>query len=48
MTDTIDARELLGEGKAEKLFTTSDPDLLLPYFKDVEEAYQEIARRVGA
>jgi hypothetical protein len=48
MTDTIDARELLGEGKEEKFFTTSDPDLLLPYCKDVEEACQEIARRVGA
>lgn len=63
MKDSVEARELLYEGKAKKLFATDDPDLLLQYFKDeatafnarfrrdlgrVEEACQEIARRVGA
>jgi phosphoribosylaminoimidazole-succinocarboxamide synthase len=89
MTDKIEARELLYEGKAKKLFATADSDLILQYFKDdatafnakkrgtirgkgvlnfwdsssgekmdkdrfrrdlggIEEAYQEIARRVGA
>jgi phosphoribosylaminoimidazole-succinocarboxamide synthase len=89
MIDKIEAREFLYEGKAKKLFATTDPDLILQYFKNDatafnakkrgtirgkgvlnfwdsssgekmdkdrfrrdlgggEEAYQEIARRVGA
>jgi len=39
MTDTIDARELLYEGKAKKLFATADPDLLVQYFKDDATAF---------
>jgi phosphoribosylaminoimidazole-succinocarboxamide synthase len=39
MTETIDARELLYEGKAKKLFATGDPDLLLQYFKDDATAF---------
>jgi len=51
MKDSVEARELLYEGKAKKLFATDDPDLLLRFRRDlgrVEEACQEIARRVGA
>ena len=39
MTDTIDARELLYEGKAKKLFATGDPDHLIQYFKDDATAF---------
>jgi len=39
MTDTIDARELLYEGEAKKLFATADPDLLVQYFKDDATAF---------
>ena len=39
MTDTIDTRELLYEGKAKKLFATADPDLLVQYFKDDATAF---------
>jgi phosphoribosylaminoimidazole-succinocarboxamide synthase len=39
MTDTIDARELLYEGKAKKLFATGDSDLLIQYFKDDATAF---------
>lgn len=39
MTDSVEARELLYEGKAKKLFTTADPDLLLQYFKDDATAF---------
>jgi phosphoribosylaminoimidazole-succinocarboxamide synthase len=39
MTDTIDARELLYEGKAKKLFATGDPDQLIQYFKDDATAF---------
>jgi phosphoribosylaminoimidazole-succinocarboxamide synthase len=39
MTDTIDARELLYEGKAKKLFATGDPGLLIQYFKDDATAF---------
>ncbi|MBI3769504.1 MAG: phosphoribosylaminoimidazolesuccinocarboxamide synthase [Deltaproteobacteria bacterium] len=35
----MEARELLYEGKAKKLFATSDPDLLLQYFKDDATAF---------
>ena len=34
MTDQVDARELLYEGKAKKLFATGDPKQPLQYFKD--------------
>ncbi len=39
MTDSVDARELLYEGKAKKLFATADPDLLIQYFKDDATAF---------
>jgi len=39
MTDQVDARELLYEGKAKKLFATGDPKLLLQYFKDDATAF---------
>lgn len=39
MNDSVEARELLYEGKAKKLFATSDPDLLLQYFKDDATAF---------
>ena len=39
MTDKIEARELLYEGKAKKLFATADPDLILQYFKDDATAF---------
>ncbi len=35
----VEARELLYEGKAKKLFATGDPDLLLQYFKDDATAF---------
>jgi len=35
----VEARELLYEGKAKKLFATADPDLLLQYFKDDATAF---------
>jgi hypothetical protein len=41
MTDTIDARELLYEGKAKKLFATADSSFPPLYSKDA-------ARRIGA
>jgi len=47
--------ELLAEGKAKMACATSDDDKVIFYFKDdattfnrVEDAYQEIAQRVGA
>jgi len=39
MNGTVEARELLYEGKAKKLFATEDPDLLLQYFKDDATAF---------
>jgi phosphoribosylaminoimidazole-succinocarboxamide synthase len=39
MNDSVEARELLYEGKAKKLFATDDPDLLLQYFKDDATAF---------
>jgi phosphoribosylaminoimidazole-succinocarboxamide synthase len=39
MSDSVEARELLYEGKAKKLFATADPDLLLQYFKDDATAF---------
>jgi phosphoribosylaminoimidazole-succinocarboxamide synthase len=39
MSDAVEARELLYEGKAKKLFATADPDLLLQYFKDDATAF---------
>ena len=39
MNDSVDARELLYEGKAKKLFATADPDQLLQYFKDDATAF---------
>lgn len=39
MSDAAEARELLYEGKAKKLFATADPDLLLQYFKDDATAF---------
>ena len=39
MTDQVDARELLYEGKAKKLFATGDPKQLLQYFKDDATAF---------
>ncbi|TMA82765.1 MAG: phosphoribosylaminoimidazolesuccinocarboxamide synthase [Deltaproteobacteria bacterium] len=35
----MEARELVYEGKAKKLFATGDPDLLLQYFKDDATAF---------
>jgi len=35
----VEARELVYEGKAKKLFATGDPDLLLQYFKDDATAF---------
>jgi phosphoribosylaminoimidazole-succinocarboxamide synthase len=35
----VEARELLYEGKAKKLFATGDPDVLLQYFKDDATAF---------
>ena len=51
MTDTIDARELLDKRKAGKLFALDGLDPMIHFRPDrggVEQAYQEIARRVGA
>jgi phosphoribosylaminoimidazole-succinocarboxamide synthase len=39
VTDAPEARELLYEGKAKKLFATDDRDLLLQYFKDDATAF---------
>ncbi|HEY2386879.1 MAG TPA: phosphoribosylaminoimidazolesuccinocarboxamide synthase [Candidatus Binatia bacterium] len=39
MNDSVDARELLYEGKAKKLFATADPDQLLQFFKDDATAF---------
>jgi phosphoribosylaminoimidazole-succinocarboxamide synthase len=39
VTATVDARELLYEGKAKKLFATDDPGLLIQYFKDDATAF---------
>jgi phosphoribosylaminoimidazole-succinocarboxamide synthase len=39
MTNQVDARELLYEGKAKKLFATADPKQLLQYFKDDATAF---------
>jgi phosphoribosylaminoimidazole-succinocarboxamide synthase len=39
MSDAVETRELLYEGKAKKMFTTADPDLLLQYFKDDATAF---------
>src|SRR5436190_11042414 len=39
MSDAVETRELLYEGKAKKLFATADPDLLLQYFKDDATAF---------
>ncbi len=39
MSDAVEAREFLYEGKAKKLFATADPDLLLQYFKDDATAF---------
>jgi len=39
MSDAVEARDLLYEGKAKKLFATADPDLLLQYFKDDATAF---------
>jgi phosphoribosylaminoimidazole-succinocarboxamide synthase len=39
VSDAIEAREFLYEGKAKKLFATDDPDLLLQYFKDDATAF---------
>jgi len=39
MTEAAEARELLYEGKAKRLFATGDPDLLLQYFKDDATAF---------
>jgi phosphoribosylaminoimidazole-succinocarboxamide synthase len=37
--ETVEARELLYEGKAKKLFATDDPGLLVQYFKDDATAF---------
>ena len=37
--EAVEARELLYEGKAKKLFATGDPDLLLQHFKDDATAF---------
>ena len=37
--DGVEARELLYEGKAKKLFATDEPNLLLQYFKDDATAF---------
>ena len=39
MNDSVEARELLYEGKAKKLFATPDPDQLLQFFKDDATAF---------
>ncbi len=39
MSDSVEAGELLYEGKAKKLFATADPDLLVQYFKDDATAF---------
>ena len=39
MNDSVEARELLYEGKAKKLFATADPDQLLQFFKDDATAF---------
>jgi len=39
VNDSVDARELLYEGKAKKLFATADPDQLLQFFKDDATAF---------
>src|SRR5256714_14334979 len=35
----MEKRELIYEGKAKKLYTTDDPDLLIQYFKDDATAF---------
>jgi phosphoribosylaminoimidazole-succinocarboxamide synthase len=37
--DTVEARDLLYEGKAKRLYATDDPDLLIQYFKDDATAF---------
>ena len=39
MSESVEARELLYEGKAKKLFATDDRGLLLQYFKDDATAF---------
>ena len=39
VNDSVEARELLYEGKAMKLFATADPDRLLQFFKDDATAF---------
>jgi phosphoribosylaminoimidazole-succinocarboxamide synthase len=39
VNDSVEARELLYEGKAKKLFATADPDQLLQFFKDDATAF---------
>ena len=39
VNDSVEARELLYEGKAKKLFATADPDRLLQFFKDDATAF---------
>ncbi len=39
MTDAVEMRELLYEGKAKKLYATADPELILQYFKDDATAF---------
>jgi phosphoribosylaminoimidazole-succinocarboxamide synthase len=39
MSESVEGRELLYEGKAKKLFSVDDPNLLLQYFKDDATAF---------
>jgi phosphoribosylaminoimidazole-succinocarboxamide synthase len=39
MSESVEGRELLYEGKAKKLFSVDDPKLLLQYFKDDATAF---------
>ena len=44
----MEKRELIYEGKAKKLYTTDDPDLLIQYFKDDATAHTRLFRHVSA
>jgi len=40
----MEKRELIYEGKAKKLYTTDDPDLVIQYFKDDATAFNALKR----
>ena len=45
----MEKRKLIYEGKAKRIYTTDNPDLLIQYFKDdAEEAYHEVHHRLCA